>query len=137
MGRFSRKNVLLFLSLVFSAFLYVFDVGSDIALAVRYFIDEHYNWAICTTVFVAVPWILLFLLGLAISLCLSNAFEKLCLLISGIFNLHPVTLLLLGMKELCMDEDRSEAKALKSGAIAIQIIEVIFEALPQSLHALG
>ena len=46
------------LALLISVASYLSDVGSDLGLAGRYYTQHDFGWAIFTTAFIVVPWIL-------------------------------------------------------------------------------
>ena len=60
-----KLTVALFiLGLLKTGILYVVDIGTDIYLAVRYFLDGDTWWGALTTIFLVVPWIILLVSGL-------------------------------------------------------------------------
>ena len=52
------SSAFFYATLLFTAVMYIVDIGSDIKLAVRYYLDRNYWWGGWTTAFVAIPWMI-------------------------------------------------------------------------------
>ena len=115
---------------LFSSCLYIFDVGSDIALAIRHFSSGDFYWGSWTIVFIVMPWIL-FLIPIIL---MRKNIERLSLLIFfGIFNLVPVALLLEALRRLCCQRNWLKAQEYKRFSVWSRVLEVVLESLPQVL----
>ena len=116
-----------------SAILYVVDVFSDVALAIQYFGDGNVAWGRWTTAFIVIPWILT-LAFICCSCCQNgwNRSEPPYMFVAAVMNLFPVLLLVTAALQHWRD-DTQTAKDSKSLADIFRVIEVSFEALPQSV----
>jgi hypothetical protein len=118
---------------ILSSLMYVADVVSDLILAVRYRKQGHKNWGGFTTVFIAIPWTLLAILGAYWACAFSggaNAREYQFVAVMGVFGLLPVGLSILSLKNSFAGSE-GDAKESKQEAVAVRIVEVVFEAIPQ------
>ena len=101
--RIFDSNVFFYATLFFAAVMYIVDIGSDIKLAIRYYLDRHFWWGGWTTAFVAIPW-LIYRVGVGLFFggnALDGDVESRLVILAAIFNLIPVAILVVAAKERC------------------------------------
>ena len=143
-GRFQKRvaedgwlTTLTFLpSLLFSAILYVLDIGSDIWLAVQYFTEGDLWWGSLTVAFIVVPWIVSWVLPFCAwtndpNSKVRNNKEENFFHIASFVNLVPVAALAVSARDFWRGKI-ADAEEEKLGAELLRLIEIFFEAAPQA-----
>ena len=124
------KTIILFhLTLIPSIALYVFDIGSDILLANKYFNEGNTGWGGSTTAFIALAWILQLIFSFYRWVKNRNK-TSLFYLIFAIFNLFPIALLLNAVKQF-WEDGSSDAKQTKARS-QNRTTEICCESTPQA-----
>ena len=126
------KRIFFCATVLFAAVMYIVDIGSDIKLAVRYFLDRHNWWGGWTTAFVAIPW-LTYRVGVGLFFggnALDGDVESRLVILAAIFNLIPVAILVVAAKER-WEGKLGDAEGWKLGANWLRLVEVGIEAFPQ------
>ena len=124
------KIISFHLFILYSTTTYVFDVGSDILLAHRYYAEGDVGWGNCTTSFILIPWILqLFCAVYGLYINFKN--DELFLLILSFFNLAPIALLLIAAKRFWCGKFE-DSKTSETASQGFRSLEAALESGPQA-----